>query len=547
MELLRNTKGRYTDEGRRASLERIRVITELPQGAHVHLSGICGTGMAAVAGLLRELGFYVTGSDKAFYPPMGDVVRGLAEKLYHGYSAGNLSAGPDGGPSLVVVGNNLTANNPEVLAVLQNQIPYASMPEVFSALLIGERTHCPCSVVVAGTHGKTTTSAALAVMFERAGFKPGYFIGGVPVDLPSTVRSVLLEQNSSARVVVLEGDEYDSAYFARWPKFHSYRPDILVITSLEFDHADIYNSIIEIEREFTDLAAQVPESGCILVCDVSETLHRLVNFWHADQLIKAPVRFYGECKESDFRLLKREPDLTQGQIGQTIQLRFSEEKVILKTCLTGRHNALNLTAALAVGSMCKLDSAAAIGALEAFHGVKRRQQLLAEIDDILVIEDFAHHPTAVWTTLQGLKESYPNRRLIAAFEPRSNTARRAFFQEDFAFSFSLADVVFVKAIDDAGSFSTTSSTIVALDVKRLAAEISAQGVEAYAVQTFEEMQTGIISAARPGDLIVLMSNGDFGGLPQAIPEELRKELHRIEERGVRPAARRWPKGFDTGE
>ena len=243
------------------SENRIKLAATFRPGAHVHFIGICGSGMAQAAVLMKDLGYKVTGSDKAFYPPMGDVVKATAEQIYEGYSAGNLNGKPD----LVVIGNNISPNNPEAESVFAQGLSYCSMPELFAAFLIGKRDFCPTSIVVSGTHGKTTTSCAIATFFDVAGFRPGYFVGGVPLNLPSGIRKVNTNIPLSKRVVVLEGDEYDSAFFAKWAKFHSYRPDILVVTSLEFDHADIYDSIEEIELEFDRVARKVPASGTILI------------------------------------------------------------------------------------------------------------------------------------------------------------------------------------------------------------------------------------------------------------------------------------------
>ena len=493
------------------SESRIRHVQSLASGSHVHLSGICGTGMAAVGSLLQQLGYRVTGSDKAFYPPMGEFVSTVAERLFHGYRAENL----DSQPTLVVIGNNLSRGNPEVERVLAEGIPYASMPEVFSALLIGERQQCPTSIVISGTHGKTTTSAATSVLFDRAGRKPGYFIGGMPADLPGNIRPVAKDVALAERVVILEGDEYDSAFFAKWAKFHSYRPDIAVITSLEFDHADIYSSVSQIEEEFSSFAMRVPEAGLILVCGESERLRNLGKLWAESSEVKAKVCFYGQDEGYPFRLVDRRT----GTKGQSLVFCLKGRELTVSTELSGVHNALNLLAAASVGLELALGEENLKSGIEQFHGVWRRQQVIYDKRGILVIEDFAHHPTAVLMTLEGLKEAHPERRLIAVYEPRSNTARRAFFQDDYLRSFAPADLAVLLEVSDAGHYSATGE-IVALEVGKLVKDLAERGVKARSFFSVDALESFLLNETKSGDLVVLMSNGDFSGLPQRLVDRL---------------------------
>ncbi len=500
-----------------SSLERSCKVGGLAPGSRIHVSGACGTGMAAVLTLLKSLGFHVSGSDKAFYPPMGDIVRKTADKVFEGYDGKNLEPHPD----LVVIGNSLSRNNPEVEYVLANNLPFASMPEVFSGLLIGTREHCPTSIVITGTHGKSTTSAACAVLFDTAGRKPGYFVGGIPKNLPGGIRAVDTSIPKEQRVVVLEGDEYDSAFFAKYAKFHSYRPDIAVVTSIEFDHADIYNSVEEIEAEFTKLAARVPQKGLILVADTGERLEKLVPEWKRDPAIRAAIKLYGEKPSSDFQLISRKPDPSGGQ---ELELRLEHLRVSCRTPLSGPHNAWNLLAVAACGYTCGLTPEEIGRGIAAFEGVLRRQQVIFNTAGITVIEDFAHHPTAVDLTLKGISESYPGRRVIAVFEPRSNTSRRGFFQAEYASSFSSASRVLLLEVKDAGGYTGTSSPIIPLDVPKLAAEISKAGTEAKSAASVDEIINTILGEIRAGDVIVLMSNGDFGGLPAKLPRAINEKV-----------------------
>jgi len=500
-----------------ASVLRERYVAALKPGSHVHISGICGTGTAAVASLLKQLGFVVSGSDKAFYPPMGDVVRHVADRIFEQYSAANFSPPP----ALVIIGNNLSRGNPEVEFVLEHQLPFASMPEVLAALLIGTREECRTSVVVSGTHGKTTTAAAVVTLFEHAGFHPGYFIGGVPKDLPSSIRAVDKMLPHEKRMVIVEGDEYDSAFFAKWPKFHSYRPDIVVMTSLEFDHADIYNSVEEIEREFIELAKQVPRAGTLIICDESERLtHLAQTSFIEEQGIKAHVVFYGDKASSSSRLLNRTPLTGNLPASQSLEFSLDGHRVKLNTSLAGRYNAFNLLAAAAVGKRLGLNAKEIQDGLEKFSGVLRRQNLVSDVGGILVFEDFAHHPTAVQATLEGLRERYPTRRLVAVFEPRSNTSRRGFFFDAYKTSFEAADLAVLLEVEDSGGYNNTNAPVVSLDVKRLTSEITALSMErrsgrkkvALSFPDVSEIKDFLLGEIAGGDVVVIMSNGDFGGL-----------------------------------
>lgn len=497
------------------SLRRTTQLGELRPVAHIHISGVCGTGTGSVLQLLKACGFYVTGSDKAFYPPMGDVVRSYCDKLYEGYAPSNLEPRPD----CVIIGNSLSKSNPEVQAILEQDIPFASMPEAFAALLIGTREYCPTSVVVAGTHGKTTTTAAIATLLDVAGRKPGYFIGGVPKNLPGSLRRVDESMPVANRVVVLEGDEYDSAFFSKYSKFHSYRPDIVVVTSIEFDHADIYNSVEEIELEFTRLARRVPKEGVILVADEGERLDGIVPIWREDPQIVAPILRYGAKSDSPLRMVSRTPR-SDGAQGQALHYLLDGQEIHCSTPLSGDHNAKNLLAAAAVADRCGVAATDIARGVATFSGVLRRQNVIAEVGGRTIIEDFAHHPTAVKVTLEGLKESYAPRRLIAVFEPRSNTSRRAFFQEEYPKSFGAADVVVIQEVADAGGYSGTAGPVVALNVPQIARDIAASGKDAVAPKSVQEIVEYLKTHSRSGDVIVLMSNGDFGGLPKQLPEAL---------------------------
>lgn len=506
----------FTPAAAAESTKRAEKLSTLSPGSCVHVIGICGTGMAAVASLLGQLGFRVTGSDKAFYPPMGEVVRGVTDELYEGYSAENLAHKPD----FVVIGNSLSRNNPEVQHVISQNIPYASMPEVFSALLIGKRSECPHSVVVTGTHGKSTTTALIATMLEAIGRKPGYFIGAVPNELPTNIRPPAKDRPVEERVVVLEGDEYDSAFFAKWAKFHSYRPDILVITSLEFDHADIYESLEAIIEEFQAVVRAVPKGGAIVVCDRDDVLRRLAAEWKVSDEVKADVFTYGTHRSSEFRLISRDLGHGTEELGQSLTLRMQNETLEFRTSLAGSYNALNLLAGAAVGVLLKLPLEEIAAGLSKYSGSKRRQQIVGRFDGITVIEDFAHHPTAVRLTLEGIRESFSEQRIVAVFEPRSNTSRRDFFQNDYVHAFAAANIVVLLELENVSLYSNTSTPVVPLDVKKLTKDLLEAGHGAFSMPSSEKILSFLMRTLNKNDVVVVMSNGDFGGLLPALLKSL---------------------------
>ena len=490
--------------------QRIEQLRNLKRGKHLHIIGICGTGTTQVATLLKQLGFKVTGSDKAFYPPMGDIVKSIVDKVFEGYLKENLNSKPD----FIIVGNSIRADNPEVVCMLENNIPFASMPEALSAFLIGDRQECKTSVVVAGTHGKTTTSCAIAEVLTSTKKEPGFFIGGAPIALSAGIELAGKKLAPNDKVVVLEGDEYDSAFFAKWPKFHSYRPDILVITSIDFDHGDIYESIEEIQNEFFELAKRVPKDGIVLIADTDKSLKELGLSWQASQSVSANIVFYGHDKNSEFHITNRKvfSDFQEIQISDTANnnhLKFT-------THLIGEHNALNLTATAAVCLTLGIDEQKVANALTNVRGVRRRQQIIANKNNIIVIEDFAHHPQEVKATLMGIKERYPSNRIVAVFEPRSNTSKRAYFQDSYASSFFSANLVLLKNVLDASGYSNTNQTIEKLNVHAIANEIKKHNIIVNVFDYTSDIITHLQSSLKDGDVIVIMSNGDFDGLPAKV-------------------------------
>ncbi|MDA8161248.1 MAG: UDP-N-acetylmuramate--L-alanine ligase [Desulfobacteraceae bacterium] len=455
--------------------------------------GICGTAMAALAGLLQARGLLVSGSDQQVYPPMSDFLAGLGIEVLSGYRAEHLALRPD----LVIVGNVITRANPEAQALAELRLPYLSLPQAVGHFLLAGKT----SLVVTGTHGKTTTSSLLASMLHYLGTDPGFMIGGIVQEFGRNFRL------GQGPYCVVEGDEYDTAFFDKGPKFLHYRPRIAVITSIEFDHADIYADLEAVIASFRRLVAIMPKDGA-LIANLDDPVVVQVC-----QEANCPVLGYGEGQGLTWRLAELDirPDGTWFSAckdGQP-QGRFH-------TRMPGRHNALNSLAVLAVLERLGFVVADLAGHLPRFPGVRRRQEVRGEVDGVTVIDDFAHHPTAVRETLAALRAAYPGRRLVAVFEPRTNSSRRRVFQEDYALVFDQADEVIVKeppplaALSEESRFSAT----------RLIADLNRRGLKAAYQPDTGSIIEDLTRSARPGDVIAIMSNGGFDNIHPRLLDRL---------------------------
>ena len=454
---------------------------------NIHLIGICGTGMGSFAGLLKAAGHKVRGSDQNVYPPMSDKLRAWDIPVAEGYRATNLEPKPD----LVVIGNVIRRDNPEAQAAIESGIKYASFPEALGDLfLAGKR-----SLVVAGTHGKTTTTSLLAWVLAHAKRDPGMLVGGVPENFGEGFRL------GSGSAFVVEGDEYDTAFFDKRPKFLLYRPYVAVMTSLEFDHADIYPNIESIETRFDELTRLIPASGSIFACASAERVlrrkpHAQASWqtytarpnvdaqWKAENLSSSP-------QGTDFDLINEGKDLGR-----------------LHLPMSGRHNVENAVAVAAVALGEGLSFEELRDGMAAFLGIARRQSVVAEVRGVRIIDDFAHHPTAVAETLDGLRERYGQQgQIIAAFEPRTATSARRHFQDAYANAFSSADRTLIAPV---GRKELPENE--RLDTTQLAHAITSKGTPAEAFLDLETMVNRIVEIAREGDTIVFMSNGGFGGI-----------------------------------
>ncbi len=453
--------------------------------AHVHLMGICGTGMGSLAGMFHSKGFRVTGSDQAVYPPMSDFLKELGIQVLEGYRASNLSPAPD----LVVVGNVIRKANPEAIELERSGIPYTSMPLALQRYFAADKTR----IVVTGTHGKTTVSSMIAWILFKTGLDPGFMIGGLPKNFSQNHRI------GSGSFFVIEGDEYDTAYFDKKPKFLHYCPDVAVVTSCEFDHADIYADLECIKNQFKALVHLIPHDGAIVALGGQQTVAEIV----ADS--KAPVSTYGTDPLMDWSI----NGLQHVQEGILVTILNQGRKVATGTLpVLGHHNVLNAVAAVAACAKAGVAPQTALDALSLFQGVRRRQDIIGEHAGIMVIDDFAHHPTAVEVTCSGVKAQFPDRRLVAVFEPRTNTSRRSIFQQQYASAFGSTDLVLIREPRDVENIPEEDR----FDSQRLAEDLRLRGKNAQAFDTTDAILQFLMDNVRRGDVVLIMSNGSFDNL-----------------------------------
>lgn len=466
---------------------------------HIHFIAIAGTGMGSLAGLLRARGHRVTGSDEGVYPPMSTALEKWGIPVYEGFSPLHVS---DPRPDRVVIGNVVRRENPEARAAIDSGIPYVSFPDALHEYAIRGKH----SVVVTGTHGKTTTTSLLAALLLETGQDPSVLVGGIAANLDGSFR------DGGGAHFVVEGDEYDTAFFDKTPKFLHYGARTAILTSVEFDHADIYRDLDHVKSAFREFVASLPESGA-LVANLDDEDVR-------DVVAGAPCRVVGYG-------LERRPDawhVALGEVGpegQDLALTLpGGAQVAARLPFPGRHNAANALAAIACAAELGIPADEAARALRAYAGVKRRQELRGEPGGIAVIDDFAHHPTAVRETLAAVRAQYAGRRLVAVFEPRSNTSRRAVFQQAYAEAFDAADRVVISEVGDAPIYSNTGEVTERFSSARLVGALAARGVEAIALADPDAILAHLAERLRPGDVVLVMSNGSFGGLCGRLVERL---------------------------
>jgi UDP-N-acetylmuramate: L-alanyl-gamma-D-glutamyl-meso-diaminopimelate ligase len=457
----------------------------------IHLVGVAGTGMGAFAGMLKTAGHEVTGSDQNVYPPMSDMLRAWAIPVLTPYGPGNLDVVK---PDLVVIGNVIRRVNPEAAEVRARRLPQMSFPAALGAFFL-RRRH---AVVVTGTHGKTTTTALLGHVLAAAGRDPSFLVGGVTRNYDASYRL------GAGPHFVVEGDEYDTAYFDKGPKFLHYGPRTAILTSIEFDHADIFRDLQHYESAFERFVRLLPADGCLAVSAAYPNALRIA------QTSRARVVTYGLTPKEggpagpDYGVR----DLTHGPDGARFVV-LGEGRVLGSATLPGggAHNVENALGVVAATRALGLEFPEIAAGLATFRGVRRRQEMRGEPGGVLVIDDFAHHPTAVRATLGAIRARFPGRRLWAAFEPRSNTSRRRLHQAEYVEALSGADLVALKVPEPHDMVPAEER----LDAERVVADLRARGVDARADGDVDRLVRAVAEGARPGDVILVMSNGAFGG------------------------------------
>ena len=470
-----------------------------PKASHIHLSGICGTAMASIAGLLQLQGHRITGSDKAAYPPMSDLLHSLGIPVLEPYSESNLDPAPD----LVVIGNALSRGNPEVEHVLDQRLRFTSM----AALVREEFLQGRESLVVAGTHGKTTTTSMLAWIYQFAAqedpsLEPSFLIGGVAENFGTSF------QLRPTRTFIIEGDEYDTAFFDKGPKFLHYFPDALILTHVEFDHADIYADLEAVKIAFKRLVNLIPRRGLLVAYDGSPNVTECIS------RAFCRVERYGFSAESEWQMrnLRHLDGRSHWELWHNGTL-FSE----FEMHLAGEHNALNATAAaaLAFGQGISKDSIQA--ALASFKSVKRRLEVRDIIRGITIIDDFAHHPTAIRETLRALRSAYPDARLWAVLEPRSNTLRRKVLEHELIESLRLADCVMLAGVYQQQRIPDRER----LHPEDVVNALNATGTPAELRPDADAIVNAIAPQLQSGDVVAILSNGGFDGIYEKLPLRLR--------------------------
>ena len=462
----------------------------------VYLMGICGTAMASLAGMLKDMGYNVRGSDKNVYPPMSDMLQNLGIEIREGYQPSNLEPKPD----LVIVGNVMSKGHPEVEALLESGIPYTSLAQCMGEHIIEDRD----SYVVAGTHGKSTTTCLLTWIMDCLSLEPGFLVGAIPGNFPYSFRSPKKDS------FVIEGDEYDTAFWDKVPKFKHYRPKYCILNSIEFDHADIYKDLDAVKDAFRLLLDRIPNDGFLLYKEGEENIDVLLK----DYELKA--KSFGENGDYYYK------DLVFERGSCRFSVFHKEEKILdIESPLFGDFNVWNVLACVAMAHMRSWDLMKVKEAIKSFRGLKRRQELIFDQDNIKIYEDFAHHPTAVKLCIDAMKKSFKDSRLICFFEPRSATSRRNIFQKEYIEAFKAADAVYIKEPFDTSKIPEEER----FSSKRLVSDLQGEGVSAKSFSALDEVLEPVSQDLKSGDAVLIMSNGAFDGIYKKLPEMI---LQRIE-------------------
>lgn len=456
----------------------------------IHFVGICGTAMASLAAALKDMGCQITGSDQNVYPPMSTFLANKGIEVMEGYSERNLAHNPD----LVVVGNAISRGNPEVEAVLERKIRFCSMPELIKEYFIrGKR-----SIVITGTHGKTTTTSLLVWVFEHNGLNPAYLVGGIPINLGQGARF------TDSEWFIIEGDEYDTAFFDKRSKFLHYLPEIAIINNIEFDHADIFENLAAIQKSFKHFINIIPRNGLLIANGDDPNVEPLLGN------APCPVKQFGFGQKNAVQAFNI-------KLGPTAS-EFEIPSFKFHINLPGEFNVRNALAVIACAKHCGLSNKQIQSAFDTFQGVKRRMEVRGVINGVTVIDDFGHHPTAIRETLKALRLRYKTHKLWALFEPRSNTTRRNVFQNELPFAFAEADYVIIGEVARAELLSQTER----LDPVKLTQDLTALGKTAMYIPDVDKIAKQVATNVQGEDVIVIFSNGSFGGLHGKLLERLKK-------------------------
>jgi UDP-N-acetylmuramate: L-alanyl-gamma-D-glutamyl-meso-diaminopimelate ligase len=470
-----------------------------PHIEKIHVIGVCGTAMGSLAAMLKEAGYTVRGSDAMAYPPMSDWLAARGIEVMMGYDASNLDWGPD----LVIVGNVCRSTYADAVAMRERGLPFLSLPEALRHFFFSDK-RC---LALTGTHGKTTTTSMLAWILTDAGVDPGFMVGGIAGNFDSNYRL------GNGEVFVIEGDEYDTAYFDKVPKFWHYRPTRATINNLEFDHADIYPDVEAVEFVFRRLVAMIPSHGSLWVNGDDARAVAVA------RECEAPVKTFGFGEANDLRALNLTDD---GAVTRFEVYAGDHHLGVIDLPTVGEFNVRNALGATALAMDEGIDFSAIASALSRFIPTKKRQELIGEVSGIAVYDDFAHHPSAVQATLQALRQRYPTRRIWAIFEAKSNTSRRRVFQNQYPPAFALADRVILskpwRKDDDLPPEAL-------LDIDELARDIAALGPETELIPEVEAIVDHVAALAEPGDMIVGLSGAAFGGLHRKLVDALTRRFH----------------------
>ncbi len=459
----------------------------------IHLIAVCGTGMGALASMLKDMGFEVTGSDRKIYPPMSSFLAKKGIKIADGFDEKNISSDTD----LVVVGNAVSKDNIEVIETDKVGLYFCSMPQALNRFIAAGKK----PVIIAGTHGKTTTSSILAWILYKARLDPTFMIGGLLKNFDSNYRL------GKGRHIIIEGDEYDTAFFDKGPKFLHYDPYIAVLTSVEFDHADIFKDMNHVKKTFDRFISSIAQKSTLVAFDGDKNVEELISGK------KCKVERYGQDMDSTWRILNisTDPPWTFFEV-----LKQGSAFGTFKTNLIGMHNLLNILSTIAVADKLNIPCEVIAGALETFKGIKRRQEVRGIKRGITVMDDFAHHPTAVKETISAARPFYTGGRIVAVFEPRTNSSMRKVFQNIYPSSFESADLICIRKppllekIPHAERFSS----------EKLVSDLKNQGKDAYFFSNTDSIIDFLVDRAKPGDLILIMSNGGFDNIHDKLLERL---------------------------